>query len=113
MVGVVPLLVICGAHQRAVAGNWSGATGLSSCGNGPVNMADNGTRTFVYTDLTQKMKDATYYARVNAVHLGDIDTVYDTTPDGNTDVDVRDAASSATVESTGGRVGEPSDSSLV
>lgn len=76
---------------RASATNWSGATGVTGC-NGGLNMADNGTHTFVYTDLTSKMADATYYARVNAVELSDVTTTYDSTPDGNTDVDVRDGA---------------------
>lgn len=84
----VVALTAFGPSVPASATNYSGTTGATGCTN--LNEADNRDHYFHYVDLTQTMKDATYWARVNNVNPTDVNTHYDSTLDRLTDVVVRD-----------------------
>ncbi len=73
---------------HAVGTNFSGNTNSTSCMQ--TNMTDGGDHTYHYFDLSQDMKAATGFARSYNFDPTDLDTFYDSSLDGNTDVVVLD-----------------------
>lgn len=77
--------------EPGMASNFSGANGRTGCGNGsPVNMADNATHGFFYSNLKDTTRTAQNATRTNVYNPTDINTITVSTVTSTTDVVVYD-----------------------